>query len=634
MALPPGFNVPKNTHKSMTTFEVRWVSQGPEVNVDGGWYPAIYHPHYVALVSQDLYSTAYTLPRAEGKVGDFNGAFDKTAFLPAQADWGGERADRPDILFELHKLPGTHEPSNPDMLHVHAYGAVRIVIDAISNNPLRDFEILPLTISTEVEGWLLEAWFREDPALKIQDVIQRMPYGYADAVYDGTVITNRFARRRSLFRLAGRCLSWVKSSRNSKPDEALIQEHAEKTNPADPNSTRHLTDLNAEEKKEVNALTYASGKYLKKGNNRTLHGDRRQKRNDEVTKTLAARDARLGGNSPQPGPALAQTLTAQLLPYTGLQYAPTYPAANGPNVAPPHVPAAPQQQPAPRQVPAAPQQQPAPRRVPAAPQSQPAPPFVPAPIVPQLARAHVPATPRPQPARPYFPVAPASQYPSPILPQTAQTHLPARTRRSYSPVLNIPQAGPPKTPRQRKRGHSDSGGEEDQGQTHPAKRPRQNNDGRQAQVGRGNPAPPVFGTRIKPLTVGKSPTQNSHKRTHSDSSDEDSQSSPRPSKRPRRSAEESEDEEFSDGGLGSLAGVSDGEAEPPVPTATPILANRGLNLNQQPQAPNLMNPQQLQNRPQTVNPMQLHHQLPLILVLHPEHRQQIWIPGRGQGGRR
>ena len=51
----------------------------------------------------------------------------------------------------------------------------RLVIDEYSCNPLRDFEHIPIMISSDVEGFRLEAWLRLEPHLSNADLLQRQP---------------------------------------------------------------------------------------------------------------------------------------------------------------------------------------------------------------------------------------------------------------------------------------------------------------------------------------------------------------------------------------------------------------------------------------------------------------------------
>jgi hypothetical protein len=156
---------------------------------------------------------------------------------------------------------------------------------------LRAFPHIPAVVSTKAEGWLQEAWFRQDPGLQAEDLIQRMPYTTEHGVYDNRKIINRMVRRRELFRDEGRCLSWKKAIYEKICDLDLIDQMARYPNPAEPNSTRHLHDLTSEELQAFKDATYVTKKYLQRGKGRELEGERREQKDREVGERMAARAA-------------------------------------------------------------------------------------------------------------------------------------------------------------------------------------------------------------------------------------------------------------------------------------------------------------------------------------------------------
>jgi hypothetical protein len=166
-------------------------------------------------------------------------------------------------------------------------GTWKVVIDVINNKPLRDFRHIPITISTNVEGWLQEAWFRQDPSLQAEDLIQRMPYTAEHKVYETRRVINRLVRRRELFRDEGRCLSWKKTEWTKKWDLQLIDEMTRNPNNASPNSTRHLKDLTVDEKQTLKDQTYDSGEHRVKAGKRALRGHKKEKKVREVKQRLA-----------------------------------------------------------------------------------------------------------------------------------------------------------------------------------------------------------------------------------------------------------------------------------------------------------------------------------------------------------
>jgi hypothetical protein len=193
------------------------------------------------------------------------------------------------ILFEYKKPEILPPAMNPGPVFFNDNGVRKYVIDVINNHPLRDFTDLPFTISTKVEGYLQEAWFRMNPGLEPEDLIQRMPYTVADGVYNNRRVINRLVRRRGLFRDEGKCLSWNKSSHKKIWDLRLIEEMTQNPDPTAPNSTRHLMDRDADEKQEIKDDTYATGKHLARGRGRELQGRDRQEKDRAVAERRANR---------------------------------------------------------------------------------------------------------------------------------------------------------------------------------------------------------------------------------------------------------------------------------------------------------------------------------------------------------
>lgn len=219
------------------------------------------------------------------------GKGDKTAYLEEQKNWGKGRSDRPAILFEFKKPENAYPASDPPALSIFIDGIRKIVIDVINNRPLRTFPHLPITISSTVEGWLQEAWFRQDPAVRAEDLIQRMAYTAEHNVYENRNVINKLVRRREVFRNEGRCLSWTKGVWTKECDRYLIREMQETHDPANPNSTRHLKDLTPDDKAAFRDKTYMTGNYFSKSGNRELTGKRREEKDRAVADREAKRSA-------------------------------------------------------------------------------------------------------------------------------------------------------------------------------------------------------------------------------------------------------------------------------------------------------------------------------------------------------
>ena len=185
-----------------------------------------------------------------------------TSFLESQQDWGKQRENRPAVLFRLYK-PQARVAVDPGFLFTPspstAFPELHVVVDARDGKPLRNFPFLPSVISTEVEGWLLEAWMRLDAEIKIDHIMARMPHLTAaewSNSRDGGGFKNTLSARRRDFRKVGRCISWEDNSARRSPfDRKLFADVA--SNPAwhMEQTTRFLEDLPKEEKDRLQELT-------------------------------------------------------------------------------------------------------------------------------------------------------------------------------------------------------------------------------------------------------------------------------------------------------------------------------------------------------------------------------------------
>lgn len=87
---------------------------------------------------------------------------DTTSFHPNQAHWSIENL--PSVLYALR--PGTQ--------YVKSRARVRKTTYKVFGKHIRDFLVLPSRISSRVEGWRLEAWFRLDRRVETQDILDRI----------------------------------------------------------------------------------------------------------------------------------------------------------------------------------------------------------------------------------------------------------------------------------------------------------------------------------------------------------------------------------------------------------------------------------------------------------------------------
>ena len=138
-----------------------------------------------------------------------------------------------------------------------------VVVSDFTNLPLRYYQDLPDKISTMVEGWLLEAWFRLNPDLTLDDILDRMPNLNRDAVGREKLRKN-MTEKRTAFRLKARCISWsINGSQNAMKDRELQhllllpQNH----DCLRLNTTIDLEDRTMQELRQLKEDTKASGKY-------------------------------------------------------------------------------------------------------------------------------------------------------------------------------------------------------------------------------------------------------------------------------------------------------------------------------------------------------------------------------------
>lgn len=95
---------------------------------------------------------------------------DITSFHPDQRDWSSTRPHRIPVLTLWSEAPGS-APTYP-IGYLLFNG--RLILD-YAGSPIRAFRHLPLTISTAVKGFRLEAWSRQDNhRARIDDVLARM----------------------------------------------------------------------------------------------------------------------------------------------------------------------------------------------------------------------------------------------------------------------------------------------------------------------------------------------------------------------------------------------------------------------------------------------------------------------------
>ena len=121
-----------------------------------------------------------------------------------------------------------------------------IVVAYRSKKPVRNFANIPMCISTEVEGWLLEAWSRQDPRIVHQDFCDRMPER-------GRPKPKDLSMRRSRFRWPSGLKSWVIRSATKEINAWLDVEVPKEYR--DANSTRGWIGLCPEKAQMANEIS-------------------------------------------------------------------------------------------------------------------------------------------------------------------------------------------------------------------------------------------------------------------------------------------------------------------------------------------------------------------------------------------
>ena len=219
--------------------------------------------------------------RASGK--DAN---DFTAYLESQRTWGGERADRPDILF-VYKIPRSGwNSSEPPLLTYNDNGLCRVVIDVINNRPLKAFDNLPVTISKKVEGWLLETWERQNRNIDVEDFIQRMRFSADDNVWKSKKFSNALTQRKERFRNRGRCICWKKVEHDREWDRKLEADMKNNAAWIKANTTRHLNDLTVKEDRALAAATFIYGGHMRRAAGRELQGEAKIEKEENMRALL------------------------------------------------------------------------------------------------------------------------------------------------------------------------------------------------------------------------------------------------------------------------------------------------------------------------------------------------------------
>ncbi|KAI9712890.1 MAG: hypothetical protein M1812_006759 [Candelaria pacifica] len=135
---------------------------------------------------------------------------DVTSFLEAQQDWGWDAAHRPKILYRFEKTDFQDPTYRIQPLRDHQG---RYVLNA-ARQMIKDFENMPLTISSKIEGWRIAAISREDSRISHSDVTDRI---LMKARHKG----NTYQMRNRRDRLKAPAIAWTPRADSDIHDKHL-----------------------------------------------------------------------------------------------------------------------------------------------------------------------------------------------------------------------------------------------------------------------------------------------------------------------------------------------------------------------------------------------------------------------------
>lgn len=183
------------------------------------------------------------------------------------------RSGRPEVLFVLYPEGGyayTAENGRrkkaPYEFRPQCDNFGRVVLNAL-DRPLKFSNIMPLQVSTEIDGWEMEAICRLDPDVCHQDFIDRMlPNEALHGKVRPTKGTLNHRRRRD--RMKMRVLPWPLPRQLTYSDQQVVKELDQWQ--IENNTTAGLRDLRKEEIEMQEAIMYG-GHFERSGANNALN---------------------------------------------------------------------------------------------------------------------------------------------------------------------------------------------------------------------------------------------------------------------------------------------------------------------------------------------------------------------------
>jgi hypothetical protein len=151
---------------------------------------------------------------------------DLTDYRPDQALWSQEHL--PEVIYAFDRPAnwlGRADLKDPPLKMYPIYGKF-----------LRDIPILPDHISKDVEGWRLEAWFRFDPRVRKDDLVDRMPLAVRSSY------NTRLSMRVQRFRKDANVLGWVVKGGKFASEKQRLQQLLQRAGvPLSLNTTRGIS---------------------------------------------------------------------------------------------------------------------------------------------------------------------------------------------------------------------------------------------------------------------------------------------------------------------------------------------------------------------------------------------------------
>ena len=230
--------------------------------------------------------------------------------MQSQKDWNLERDDGwngVEVLFAFDKTEFNNNTPNPTYEVQWLYEDGCVVLD-LDNWPLNAFESIPLTLSSNVEGGLMEAIIRYDDRIKMEDLWARLSVLLFLTSLWRTLINRRpgicgrgaiyvphtLTQRRSRFRERNYVTCWGAPRRGTENLQQYIQNLMSPAMIA-ANSTRELhkpSKAEQRESKKVNAGKHnqnAGGYALERGGSEEGAPARKRSRRHRVRKGASTR---------------------------------------------------------------------------------------------------------------------------------------------------------------------------------------------------------------------------------------------------------------------------------------------------------------------------------------------------------